>query len=96
MAIKIAIFGGNGFVGQSIIKKLVNTYKSDSVNIISLNRSGIPKHGIFSSSNSHLSNLQWICADILKPETYRPSLENADCVISCVGTFGTNEFMEKV
>ena len=91
---RVTVFGGNGFVGTSVLKSLMKYQSKNSpLKICSINRSGKPRSNIFSTTSG---NVDWITGNILIPETYKNILCESDCVISCVGSFGSNEFMEKI
>ena len=91
---RVTVFGGNGYVGTSVLKSLLKYHsKNTSLKLCSINRSGKPQSNIFSSTSE---NIDWIKGNILMPETYNHILRESDCVISCVGSFGSNEFMEKI
>ena len=95
---KIVIFGGNGYVGQSIVQNLLKSYDSVS-HVISISRSGKPTAGPFRDiSNNHSSSnhIEWKQGDIMNPSTYINDLQECECAISCVGAFGSNEFMNKI
>ena len=91
---RIVIFGGNGFVGQNIAKSLLDKY-ANSIKIISVNRSSAPTSGPLVWS-LHKSQVTWHRSDVFNPSSYAEILSGADCVISCIGAFGSNEFMEKI
>lgn len=91
---KVTVFGGNGFVGTSVLKSLLKYHsKNPYLKLCSINRSGKPQSNNFSITSA---NIDWVPGDILIPENYRHILRESDCVISCVGSFGSNEFMEKI
>jgi hypothetical protein len=89
---KLVVFGGNGYVGLGIVAAALNA----GVNVVSINRSGSPKKFTVPAIASPCVHVYWKKGDISKPETYRSELDGAAGVISCVGAFGSNEFMEKV
>lgn len=87
---KIIVFGGNGFVGQGMVKQAL----ARGLDVISINRSGSPRE--FVTPRDISGTIEWVRGDIFHPEEWRDVLQEADGVISCVGAFGSNEFMEKI
>lgn len=75
---KILIFGGTGFLGQHLIKKLHEKHE-----IIAINH-----NSNFSVSNTINYNI--INGDILKPQTYESVLDSVDLVINLVGQMESN------
>ena len=89
----ITIFGGNGFVGQAIARQLLE-HHSNTCHVISISRSGQPRYGPFAG---HLGkNVLWLKGDVEDSSTYKDILKQSNCVISCIGAFGSDPFMEKV
>lgn len=87
---KILVLGGNGFVGSHICEQAVQ----HGCTVSSLNRSGPPS----GYTGSWAASVEWLQGDALQlPEDeYKQHLKGCDAVISCVGAFGSNDFMEKV
>lgn len=93
------IFGGNGYVGQNIVSSLVkrSLFSGEKVEIISVSRSGgLPTDSAGLIKGEGSTAVSAVKGDILNPTSYRDVIANAHCVISCVGAFGSNEFMEKM
>lgn len=92
---RLLILGGNGYVGQNICHAAIQSNKFDVVR--SLNRSGAPSS---SSTPSHLSSslaqVEWISADIFDKIARDDVMSSHDIVISCIGAFGSNEFMQRI
>eukprot|EP00242_Pyramimonas_sp_CCMP2087_P007414 CAMPEP_0198211648 /NCGR_PEP_ID=MMETSP1445-20131203/24967_1 /TAXON_ID=36898 /ORGANISM="Pyramimonas sp., Strain CCMP2087" /LENGTH=279 /DNA_ID=CAMNT_0043885953 /DNA_START=71 /DNA_END=910 /DNA_ORIENTATION=+ len=86
---KVVVFGGNGFVGSYVCKALLGM----GVDVTSINRSG---QITYPEWDHWWSNVTWVKGDALEPETWKSQLEGATGVVSCVGAFGNNQFMEKV
>lgn len=84
---KIVVFGGNGFVGQKIVKAAVGM----GVNVVAINRSGRPDSYVADAEQT--ASVSWKKGDILQSETWRNELVEAAGVISCVGAFGSNEVL---
>ena len=76
--LKILIFGGSGFLGQHLIKKLYGQHDIVVVNHIS-------NFSIGNTKNCHIIN-----GDILKPQTYESILDSVDVVINLVGQMEPN------
>eukprot|EP01038_Epipyxis_sp_PR26KG_P015934 gene15934-21622_t len=85
---RIVVFGGNGYVGQ----RIVSYAAKQGLKVTSINRSGAPSEFDSTFSNS----IEWFKGDIFQPSDWKHKLEDCDGVISCVGAFGSNEFMEKI
>lgn len=93
---RLLVLGGNGYVGQNICNAAIK----HGHEVLSLNRSGKPSS---SSVPNHLiqslSKVEWISGDIFDKaarEDVMSSNNNIDAVISCVGAFGSNEFMQRI
>ncbi|KAK3278861.1 hypothetical protein CYMTET_13230 [Cymbomonas tetramitiformis] len=85
---KVVVFGGNGYVGSEVCKSLLKL----GINVTSVSRSGAPAS---SSSEEWVQHVRWIKGDSLLPDLWKPELHDACGVISTVGAFGSNEFMER-
>ncbi|KAL3131927.1 hypothetical protein ABBQ38_007628 [Trebouxia sp. C0009 RCD-2024] len=84
---KLIVFGGNGFVGTRVCEEALQT----GLAVVSINRSGPPK-----ATAAWTSDVEWVSADALEPEQWREQLQGAVGVVSCLGAFGSNEFMLKI
>ena len=84
---KIVVFGGNGYVGQRIVSNLLRKH----TNVVSISRSGRP----LNMKNDNTS-VTWHKADVFDVSAWRRELEGAEAVVSCIGAFGSNAFMEKI
>lgn len=82
---KVIVFGGNGFVGRRVCEALLR----QGAKTVSISRS-IPPCAI-----DH-KDMTYQKGDIFKPEDYREMLDGATAVVSCVGAFGNNKFMERI
>ena len=97
---KLIVFGGNGYVGQRIIASALKM----GVEIVSISRSGSPNSSSvgMKTLNSILANapstasITWAKGDIFQPDEWKSHLHQAVGAISCIGAFGSNEFMEKI
>ncbi|CAK0763396.1 hypothetical protein CVIRNUC_003053 [Coccomyxa viridis] len=84
---KLLVFGGSGFVGSRVCEEALKT----GLPVVSVNRSGSPK-----LSADWVSNVEWIQADVFDVGSWRDQLQGAVGVISCLGAFGSNDFMQKI
>ncbi|KAF4246513.1 hypothetical protein CNMCM8980_008496 [Aspergillus fumigatiaffinis] len=81
---RVVVAGGNGFLGSRICKSAVNRGWS----VTSLSRSGEPRWDTVTSSHDRptwASSVEWAKADLLKPDTYKPFLRDADVVVHSMG-----------
>jgi len=93
---RLLVLGGNGYVGQNIIHAAVKSKNFSEIR--SLNRSGAPSSA---STPDHLSQslsaVKWIAGDVFDQAAREDAMsDDVDAVVSCVGAFGTNEFMQRV
>lgn len=85
---KIVLFGGNGYVGQNMIRVALQL----GYDVISISRTGSPK-----KIPKDFSKVTWVEGDLLgNRDQWKSHLENAKCACSTVGAFGSNAYMEKV
>ncbi len=75
----ITVFGGSGFVGRYIVQALLKS--GARVRIAERN----PKRAWFLKAQANLGQIQFIAADVTKPETVARAIEGADGVINLVG-----------
>lgn len=88
---RLLVLGGNGYVGQNICDAAV---ASGKFLVQSLSRSGRP-----TNPNPHLkqlSSVEWITGDVFDEGCRTDVFKGVDSVVSAIGAFGSNEFMEKV
>ncbi|KAL4978679.1 hypothetical protein BDW66DRAFT_10619 [Aspergillus desertorum] len=81
---KLVVAGGNGFLGSRICKSAV----ARGWSVTSLSRSGEPRWDVVTSSPQRpgwAKLVEWAKADILKPDTYRPFLKDANAVVHSMG-----------
>jgi uncharacterized protein YbjT (DUF2867 family) len=81
---KIIVFGGNGYLGQRIVKSALKW----GINVVSINRSGEPSNF---DAHSYKARVEWLKGDIFQPKQWDSYLSDCSGVISCVGAFGSNE-----
>ncbi|KAL0026968.1 hypothetical protein WJX79_003842 [Trebouxia sp. C0005] len=84
---KLIVFGGNGFVGTRVCEEALQT----GLAVVSINRSGAPK-----ATAPWTSEVEWVKADAFEPDEWRDQLQGAVGVVSCLGGFGSNDFMLKI
>ncbi|GIC90916.1 ubiquinone biosynthesis protein COQ11 [Aspergillus udagawae] len=81
---RVVVAGGNGFLGSRICKSAANRGWS----VTSLSRSGEPRWDTVTSSHDRptwANSVEWAKADLLKPDTYKPFLRDADVVVHSMG-----------
>ena len=91
-AAKIVVLGGNGFVGQ----RIVNCALRKQASVVGISRSGAPPKYVIPENIDGGITLKWHKADVFDVASWKNELEGADAVVSCIGAFGSNEFMEKM
>ena len=89
MTRRLLVLGGNGFVGQHICKAAVN---SGHFLVRSLSRSGPPPH----VTASWVSQVEWTQGDVFDPAIRTDVFKDVQDVVSTIGAFGSNEWMEKM
>jgi nucleoside-diphosphate-sugar epimerase len=89
---RILVLGGNGYVGQNICHAAL---QSSNFAVRSLNRSGEPTAPP-SHLSSSLSQVEWIKGDIFDKAAREDVMSDVDYVVSTIGAFGSNEFMERI
>lgn len=83
------VVGGNGFVGNAVVQ----TALQKGLRVFSVSRSGHPTWNA-----PWMSQVNWLRGDILQPPSneIKEAFKEAQGVVSVVGAFGKNDFMEKV
>eukprot|EP00891_Asterochloris_glomerata_P009911 jgi/Astpho2/9911/Aster-06622 len=84
---RLVVFGGNGFVGSRVCQEGLKT----GLAVASVNRSGAPK-----LDEPWVREVEWVRADVFQPEVWRSQLQGGVGVVSCLGAFGSNDFMLKI
>ncbi|CAI5986718.1 unnamed protein product [Closterium sp. NIES-64] len=84
---RIVVMGGNGFVGSAICRNAIG----QGIEVASVNRSGQPNR-----SEAWIKEVEWIKGDALNPSSWKQHLQGATGVVSCVGAFGSNEWMRRI
>lgn len=85
---KALILGGSGYVGKEICKYAVSTKLYE---VTGMSRSGNTK---IATSTSWENNVNWQSCDIFKQPAEH--FHDQNVVISTLGAFGSNEFMNKI
>ncbi len=103
---RLVVFGGNGYVGQRVVASALKM----GVSVLSISRTGAPDVNskgmkvlskVISSAPNN-ANVQWIKGDIFNPIEWNSHIlssddgSTVDGAVSCIGAFGSNEFMEKI
>jgi len=66
---------------------------AQGLSVASLSRSGVPAAG----TPPELSDVEWLKGDVLAGDApLREAMKGCDAVISCLGAFGSNEFMHQI
>lgn len=84
---RLLVLGGSGFVGRRVLLSALRS----GLEVSSVSRSGAP-----SSLGPELSSVEWLSADIERPEQLEQAMRGVDGVVSCVGVFGSNEYMRRI
>lgn len=90
MAKHVTIFGGSGFVGRYIVRRLL----PDGWTVTIAGRD--PAAAAFLVTEAPEGRVRAVAGDILNEAAVRAALEGASCVVNCVGTFdmrGANNFV---
>ncbi|KAF0684654.1 Aste57867_23374 [Aphanomyces stellatus] len=85
----LLVVGGTGYVGSNILQRAVQK----GMKVRSLTRSGRPDWG---SNVPWLDQVEWIKGDVFSRDDIDKAVAGTTGVISTVGAFGSNEFMEKM
>ena len=88
---KIVVLGGNGYVGSRIVASAMKRAAS----VVSVSRSGAPPTWVAPAMVGG-GSVKWHSGDVLDPGSWTGELAGAEAVVSCIGAFGTNEFMEQI
>lgn len=90
MARRVLVVGGSGFVGTRVLRSAL----SQGLSVASLSRLGAPESA---ANDPRLANVEWLKGDALQSsESIREAVAGCDAVISCLGAFGSNDYMHKI
>ena len=86
---RLLILGGNGYIGQAICRAALQSSAFDVVR--SLSRTGEPQQ-----DKAGLSRVEWASGDVFDTPALRDVISDVDIVVSVIGAFGSNEYMQRV
>jgi len=87
MSSKLVVLGGNGFVGQHVCRSAIKF----GMDVVSVSRSGAPY-----TNQPWKGKVKWVKDDVGGEGEWKNELKDASAVVSCLGAFGSNDFMEKI
>jgi nucleoside-diphosphate-sugar epimerase len=92
---RLLVLGGNGYVGQNICRAALDSGK---FSVASLSRSGRPTNpGPCLANNAEMMDkVEWLEGDIFDSQRRDETFEGVDVIVSTIGAFGSNNFMERV
>ena len=82
MADLVTVFGGGGFVGRYVVQALLK----DGYRVRIAERS--PKSAAFLKTQANLGQIQFMAADVKRPDTISRALDGAMAAVNLVGVFG--------
>ncbi|KAK9825306.1 hypothetical protein WJX74_007732 [Apatococcus lobatus] len=86
---RLLVFGGSGFVGSRVVEEATEI----GLPVVSLSRNGCPPH---LGSQSWAQSVEWIKADVFNPSSWQDLLPGSIGLVTCLGAFGSNDFMLKM
>ena len=87
---RILVLGGNGYVGQNIIRAALDSGK---FSVASLSRSGKPSNpGPCLANAEMLDKVEWLEGDIFDAQRRDETFEGVDVIVSTIGAFGSNQW----
>uniref|UniRef100_A0AAV1TFZ9 NAD(P)-binding domain-containing protein n=1 Tax=Peronospora matthiolae TaxID=2874970 RepID=A0AAV1TFZ9_9STRA len=85
---RLLVVGGSGFVGSNVLQRAVQK----GIEVRSLNRSGKPQW----QDVPWIDQVDWRSGSVFNEEDLAEAVDGVTGVISTVGAFGSQEFMEKM
>lgn len=85
---KLAVFGGNGFVGSAICRSAV----ARGWKVVSLSRTGEPYATAQGHSPAWVTKVDWRAANAADPTTYSELLRSCTAVVSTLGILLENDY----
>lgn len=89
---RLLVLGGNGYVGQNICRAAL---ESGKFSVASLSRSGKPSNPSPCLAEM-MDKVEWLEGDIFDAQRRDEAFEGVDVIVSTIGAFGSNDFMEKI
>ncbi len=77
----VTIFGGSGFLGRYIVRRLAS--KGDFIRVVTRN----PNEALFLRVYGKVGQVQLLSGDIKDEKNLQNYIKGSDCVINCVATF---------
>ena len=90
----LLVLGGNGYVGQNVLHAAVQSNLFSEIR--SLSRSGAPTTSPPQHLADSLSQVKFLKGDIFDDSAREDAIDGNYAVVSCIGAFGSNDFMKKV
>eukprot|EP00665_Eupelagonemidae_sp_cell47_P009686 gene9686-3260_t len=81
------VVGGNGFVGTRVVRHAL----AHGLKVASISRSGAPL-----VADATIADADWKRGDVTDPAVLKQALEGVDAVVSCLGAFGSQDFMRRI
>jgi len=88
LAKKLLVIGGNGYVGSHVAECAL----SKGHEVRSFNRSGKPAW----QDTPWVEKVDWVTGDVFDQEALKKAMDGVSGVVTAVGAFGSDEFMEKI
>lgn len=84
---RLTVIGGTGFVGTRVVKAAL----AQGLQVTSVSRSGK-----LLREDPALAGAEFVAADVEDEASLRTVLDGADSVVSCLGAFGSQDFMRRI
>ena len=86
----VTVFGGGGFVGRYVVQELLAGGQGHRVRVAQRR----PKAAWFLRPLGSLGQIQFLAADVTRPELVERAVRGASAVVNLVGTFGDMEAVQ--